>query len=70
MPPMALYRCYFLDGDDRIRERTDIEADALGAAVDRALELLRARPEGHSIEIWQGAQRVYPESAFKHRARR
>jgi hypothetical protein len=32
----------FLNRDDHIRERTDIEADPVSAAVDRALELLRA----------------------------
>ena len=63
---MPLYRCYFLDRDDHIRERAEIEADAPGMAVDRALELLRANPQYYSIEIWQGAQRVYPETATRH----
>jgi hypothetical protein len=58
---MAQYRCYFLDGDGHIRERADIEADAPSVAIDRAHESLKKRPQCRSFEIWQGAQRLYPE---------
>jgi len=48
---MSIYRCYFLDRDDHIRERTDIQADALGTAVGRALELLaKPKPAAKSLE--------------------
>jgi hypothetical protein len=36
------------------------EADTLAEATDRALAMLRSRPHHHSIEIWQGARRLYP----------
>jgi hypothetical protein len=32
MLAMPLYRCYFLDPEDHIRTRIDIETDALDAA--------------------------------------
>ncbi len=57
---MPSYRCYFLDGQDHIKAVADLEADALAEPIDRALVLLKARPQHHSIEIWQGAQRLYP----------
>jgi hypothetical protein len=57
---MPTYRCYFLDKRDHIKAAADLEADALAAVIDKALVLLKKRPEHHSIEIWQGAQRLYP----------
>ena len=56
---MTSYRCYFLDGENHIKDATDLEADALAAAIDQALALLRERAELHAIEIWQGANRLY-----------
>jgi hypothetical protein len=56
---MHVYRCYFLNQDDRIRAFENIEADALTEALDRAFALLREQPEHHAIEIWNGAIRVY-----------
>jgi hypothetical protein len=57
---MDIFRCYFLDAQDHISAREDIEADTLAAAIDRALAMLKSRPHHRSIEIWQGARRVYP----------
>ena len=54
------YRCYFLDAADHIQAATDIEAEALSEAIDRGLAMLRERPQSRSIEMWQGAQKVYP----------
>lgn len=56
---MPIYRCYFLDGDDHISDVAELEADALDTVVDKALALLRTRPEHDAIEIWQGAERLY-----------
>ena len=42
---MRVYRCYFLNERDRIEAYENIEADALQEAVDRALALLRQRPQ-------------------------
>jgi hypothetical protein len=58
---MPSFRCYLLDAEDHIRERIDIDAGALNAAIDRAIELLKARPQNRSFEIWHGAVRLYPE---------
>lgn len=59
-PIVNHYRCYFLDPEDHIKAAEDIECDALNEAVERALAMLRGRPQHHSIEVWQGARRVYP----------
>ena len=48
---MPSYRCYFLDGENRIKDATDLEANALAAAIDQALALLRERSEHDAIEI-------------------
>src|SRR5690242_8849391 len=56
---MPLYRCYFLDRQDHIQAAENIEAERLDIAVDCALAMLRARPQHNSVEVWQGALRVY-----------
>ena len=53
------YRCYFLNEDGHVRSREDIESERFGEAVDVALTLLRQRPHYRSVEIWQGAVRLY-----------
>jgi hypothetical protein len=58
---MPGYRCYFLDHDGHIRSAQNIEADELSQAVDQALEILKTKPDRHSLEIWQGASRLYPQ---------
>ena len=59
---MATYRCYFLDQNEHIHGRAEVEAGGLEEAVDRALEMLKAQysPKCEFIEIWQGEQRLYP----------
>jgi len=57
---MPSYRCYFLNDQDHIQAYESIEADALGEAVDRALAMLKARPQHRRVELWQGARRLYP----------
>ena len=57
--PMPVYRCYFLDRHDHIQAADNIEVDALNEAIDRALVMLRARPQHHSVEVWQGPVRLY-----------
>jgi hypothetical protein len=56
---MKAYRCYFLNEQDRIESAEDVDADGLDEAIDKALLLLRRRPHLHTIEIWQGALRLY-----------
>lgn len=57
---MPSYRCYFLNGEDHIQAVENIEADAVSEAIDHALAMLEARPQHRSIEVWQGARRLYP----------
>lgn len=57
---MPSYRCYFLDGEEHIRHRADIEAGGLSEAIEKASELLKSRPQDHGLEIWQGETRLYP----------
>ena len=57
---MRSYRCYFLNDRDQIQASEIIEAQALREAIDRALAMLKARPQHHAVEIWEGARRVYP----------
>jgi len=63
---MPSFRCYFLDAEDHIGARVEIEASALTEAINRALELFReGQPRYRSVEIWQGAVQVYPEQREK-----
>ena len=56
---MPNYRCHhFLDQDSQIRARSDVELHAVEDAIDKAVALLEAHPEHHSVEIWKGAQRL------------
>ena len=57
---MTWYRCYFLDGDDHIRDVENIEADVLNEAIERGLSLLQERPKYYAVELWQGGQKIYP----------
>lgn len=56
---MHLYRCYFLNDENRIKDFENIEADVRDDAVRRALAMLTQRPQHRGIEIWQRANRVY-----------
>jgi len=62
---MHTYRCYFLDEHERISADESIEADAPIDAIDRALAMLCARPHHRSVEVWEGARRLYA-STIKH----
>ena len=58
---MASFRCYFLDADDHIRAAQVIEAEGLGAAIEKGLAMLRQSPY-QGLEIWEGATKVFPVS--------
>ena len=60
---MTYYRCYFLDAADHIRGAENIETETLVVAIERALALLRQRPQHDGIELWQGRRKVYPASS-------
>ncbi|HEY4473064.1 MAG TPA: hypothetical protein VGN21_17975 [Stellaceae bacterium] len=61
---MAIFRCYFLDSDDRIRASKDIDAGALDQAVEQGLAMLR-QTSYETIELWQGATKVFPVSSAR-----
>ena len=66
---MPGFRCYFLDREGHIKGRTEIQADALSEAIERALELLTAHPEHHGIEVWSGLQRLYRQPGVNNSGR-
>jgi hypothetical protein len=53
-----------LDADNRIISGEDIEAIELSMAVQAARSLCKKHREAHPdrIEVWHGANRVYPPS--------
>jgi hypothetical protein len=57
---MPSYRCYFLDEQGHVRAAEDIDADALSEAIERALAMLKERDHHRSVEVWDGANRLYP----------
>jgi hypothetical protein len=57
---MHIYRCYFLSEDDHVQSFEVIEVASLNEAIDRALAMLKARPQHRSVELWDGSRRVYP----------
>jgi hypothetical protein len=61
---MASFRCYFLDADDRIRASEDVDAKALGDAIEQGLAMLRRTPY-QAVEIWQGTMKVFPASTAR-----
>ena len=58
-PHMAVYRCYFINGENHITEApTIIEASHDEAAIEEAQRMRDSRPQCASVEIWCGTQRV------------
>jgi len=53
-------RCYFLDGNGHIVGAENIDAETMDAAVVRGTTLAKKNPLCDSIEIWRGAERLYP----------
>ena len=58
---MAQYRCYLLDGSDRIVKSDDIDAPSDEVAVARARESL-AQHMSHGFELWRGRNRLHKET--------
>ncbi|HUJ97937.1 MAG TPA: hypothetical protein VLV85_06790 [Stellaceae bacterium] len=58
---MAQYRCYLLDGSDKIVAVEDIEIDTGDAALAWARQLCAER-RSHAFELWQGRERVFKEA--------
>jgi hypothetical protein len=60
---MAQYRCYILDGADRIALMHPFHSDDELAAVDRARAMLREDPRFAGVELWRLDRRVYASGA-------
>jgi hypothetical protein len=58
---MAQYRCYLLDGSDKIVAVEDIEIDTGEAALAAARQLCAGR-RSFAFELWQGRERVFKET--------
>jgi hypothetical protein len=56
---MPIYRCYFLDRQERIRAAENIETERLDQAVELAQAMLKERPQHRSVEVWEGTLRAY-----------
>jgi len=56
---MALYRCHFLDADDRIKAHEEIDAGSLLDAIDRATAMLDQRSHHEVVEVWAGNRWIY-----------
>jgi hypothetical protein len=56
---MSIYRCYFLDSDERVAASEDIDVSATEEAIDRAQAMLRRRVHHQGVEVWQDARRLY-----------
>jgi hypothetical protein len=56
---MHIYRCFFLSDGDHIKAVEIIEADAVSEAIDKAQIMLRERPQHRTVEIWEGARKLY-----------
>lgn len=54
-------RAYMLDKDGHIISRTDIAAASLEDAKNHAFQIVSAkRPPVYGMEIWTGADRLFP----------
>lgn len=55
---MASYRCYQLNGDNKIHQPHDIEADSDADALQKAENEIVISAALPAIEIWQGKRLV------------
>jgi hypothetical protein len=56
---MALYRCHFLDDEDRIKAHEEIDAGSLPEAIDCTNAMLNERSHHDVVEVWSGNCWVY-----------
>jgi hypothetical protein len=60
---MITFRCYFLDDKDHIQGAEVMDAKTIGEAIEKGLAILR-QSRHQSLEIWEGATKVFPVSAL------
>jgi len=65
-----MVRCYFFDRTGHIQSVELMDGTQLDHAVDRATAILALRAHLHSFEIWDRAERLYPEQPGDIRAAR
>ena len=59
---MAGYRCFFLNRAGRIEKAEIIQAETDEGALSVALRLVEAQWHYESIEVWEGARKVFPHT--------
>ena len=62
---MALYRCHFLDVQDRIKAHEEINAGSVFDAIDQANAMLNERPHHDAVEVWAGSRWIYRAGSGK-----
>lgn len=50
---MPRFRCFFIDWSDKVGGFEPCECESEGEAMNRAVEMLRARPEAAAVELWE-----------------
>ena len=65
MQIMALYRCHFLDDQDRIKAREEIDVGSVPEAIDCANAMLKERPHHVVVEVWAANRWVYRAGAIR-----
>ena len=59
---MRSYRCFFLNSAGRIEKAEIVEAETDEDALAAALSLIDRQSHYGSIELWEGARKVFPQA--------
>ena len=59
---MRGYRCFFLNIAGRIEKAEIVQAETDEDALAVALRLVEAQSHYESIEMWEGARKVFPQT--------
>ena len=59
---MRGYRCFFLNRQGHIEKAEIVRADADEDALVAALKLIERQDRYSTIEVWEGARKVFPHS--------
>ena len=59
---MRGYRCFFLNRAGRIEKAEIVRAEADEDALAAALRLIERQWDYASIEVWEGARKVFPQA--------
>jgi hypothetical protein len=56
------YRCFFLNRAGRIEKAEIVQAETDEGALAAALRLVERQSDYKSIEVWEGARKVFPSA--------